>query len=98
MVGSGVTTRLTVLVDVQLNALAPVNVYVVVTDGDTETVVPMSAPGFQVYESAPDPVSVALLPAQILVGLAVAVSVGTGFTINARVPVLEHAPLEAFIV
>ena len=72
---------------VQPFAPVPVTVYVVVVAGETVTVVPVSAPGFQVYEVAPLPVSVVLLPEQIVVLDAVVVTVGEGFTVMVRVAV-----------
>ena len=44
-VGSGLTVTETVPVFVQPFALVPVTVYVVVDDGETVTVVPLSDPG-----------------------------------------------------
>lgn len=62
--------------------------------GVTETVVPLNDPGIHAYVEAPPPVSVVLLPAQ-MVGLpAEAVTVGVGFTVIIRVPVEVH-PLAA---
>jgi hypothetical protein len=78
-VGSGFTIRLTVCVLVQF-PLAPVTVYIVVVVGETTTLLPVSAPGFQVYDPAPVAVSVELPPIQIAVGDALAVMVGSGVT------------------
>jgi hypothetical protein len=47
-VGLGVTTCVKVIVLVQPNALVAVNVYTVVTEGETTTALPVSAPGFHV--------------------------------------------------
>ena len=52
----------------------------VVTVGDTTVELPVNAPGFHVYVVAPVDVKVAELPAQIAVGLLVAVKVGVGVT------------------
>ena len=46
--GTGVTIKLTVFDDEQPKALAAVTVYNVVEAGDTVTVPPINAPGFQV--------------------------------------------------
>ena len=87
-VGVGLTVMVRVAVFVQPFAPVPVTVYVVVVVGETVTVVPVSAPGFHVYEVAPLPVSVVLLPEQIVVVADVAVTVGAGFTVIVRVAVL----------
>ena len=65
----------------------PVTVYVVVVVGETVTVVPLSAPGFQEYVDAPEPVIVVLLPAQMVVVAEVVVTVGVGLTVIVRVAV-----------
>ena len=47
---------------------------------------PKIAPGNQLYvPTAPEPVSVAEAPLQIAVGLATAVTVGSGLTVNNKV-------------
>ena len=76
MVGVGLTSRLTVLVVKQPKAVAPVTEYTVVAAGLTETEAPLRLPGIQVYDTAPEEVSVELKPGQIAVGEATAVSVG----------------------
>ena len=58
--------------------------------GLTLTVDPVNAPGFHVYEVAPEPVKVADEPAQIAVGLDTAVTVGFGFTIKLSVALAVH--------
>ena len=75
-VGVGFTGILNVLVDVHPRVLVPVTVYVVVTDGVTTTVLPIKAPGFQVYEAAPVAVKVAEFPIHIARGFLVAAIVG----------------------
>jgi hypothetical protein len=62
----------------------PVTVYVVVTDGETPTLVPLNDPGIQVYVAAPAPVSVAVLPTHIG-PLDDAVTVGGGPTVTVTV-------------
>ena len=70
----------------------------VVEGGDTETVEPRSAPGFQVYPKAPDAVKVELLPAQTFVGFADAMMVGPFITVRPTVAVLEQPPVEPVTV
>ena len=48
IVGVGLTTKFTVLVDVHPNAFEPVTVYTVVATGDTEIVEVVNPPGLQV--------------------------------------------------
>jgi hypothetical protein len=57
-------------------------VYVVVVVGETVTVVPLRLPGFHTYVVAPLPVSVVDEPLQIVVVLAVAVTVGVPTTVT----------------
>jgi hypothetical protein len=66
--------------------------------GDTATVAPDKAPGFQVYEVAPDPVKVAEAPLQMAVGDAEAVIVGEGFTSNVTKAMLVQAPVAPITV
>jgi hypothetical protein len=61
-------------------------------------VVPVSAPGFQVYVEAPVPVKVAVLPIHNTVGLELAVKVSVGFTVNETVVVFEQIPLSPVTV
>jgi hypothetical protein len=98
IVGLAFTTSATVRVAVQPNPLAPVMVYVVDVAGETTTLVPVNAPGFQEYVVAPLPVRVADPPLQIAVGLEVALTVGFGFTTSAIVLVLLHAPFDPVTV
>ena len=87
-VGLGVTLTVTVCVLVQPLTAVPVTVYVVVPAGLTVTGDPVSDPGIHAYVDAPPPVSVVLLPAQIVELPALAVTVGVVFTVTVRVPVV----------
>jgi hypothetical protein len=58
---------------------------VVVVAGDTTTLDPERAPGFQVYVVAPVPVNVVELPEHIVKGAPDAVTVGVGFTVMVTV-------------
>jgi hypothetical protein len=89
-VGVVPTNMFIVLVAVHPAAFAPVTVYWVVTVGDTTTVFPVNAPGFQVYVAAPVLVSVALPPEHNTVGLLVAVTVGLVLTTRLIVCVVLH--------
>ena len=67
--------------------------------GETTTVVPAKAPGFQVYESAPAAVRVTDPAVQIAVGELEAVTVGVGLTVKETVFVLlQPAALEPVTV
>ena len=68
----------------------PVTEYVVVTVGDTATLDPVKAPGFQVYVEAPVAVNVEPPPEQIAVGEAKGVTVTDGLTVIAIVFVVLH--------
>jgi len=94
-VGKGIIKTLTVVVPIQPDADVPLTVYVVLVTGVTTTLVPVKAPGFQVYETAPEALNVddPPLPAHTLVGDATAVIVGSGFTKRETVSVLEQLPL-----
>jgi hypothetical protein len=73
-------------------AFVPVTVYTVVTVGVIATLVPVNDPGFHVYDVAPDPVNVAVLPMHNNVGLNEAVIVGDALTVREMVFVFEHEP------
>jgi hypothetical protein len=62
----------------------------VVDVGETVTGDPESAPGFQLYVTAPVPERVVLLPEQIVGALAVAVTVGEELTVINCVAVDEQ--------
>jgi uncharacterized membrane protein len=62
----------------------------VVDEGVTETVVPDSEPGIQVYVLAPPAVKVHDPPEQIVADDAVAVIVGLAFTVMVSVAVVAH--------
>ena len=70
--------------------------------GETVCVPPFRLPGIQLYVLAPEPVSVTLLPAQIVVVDEVAVTVGEVFTVMVRVAVLVHpfaaVPVTVYVV
>lgn len=72
------------------------------TVGVTVTEPPVKAPGFQVYEVAPEPVSVAELPAQIAVGEELAPIVGVAvtfkFTVALPVQFSEEVPTTVYTV
>ena len=97
LVGSGLTTSMTVRVELHPE-VRPVTVYVVVTVGDTTTVPVVRLPGIHVYEVAPDAVSVLDCPRQITVGEADAITVGTGTTLTFFSAVLVQVPLLAVSV
>lgn len=94
----GVVTTLTIMVrlDTQPATLVPLTVYVVVTPGVTVTADPVNPPGFQVQVDAPDALkaTVAPLPEQIDVGVAVALIVGVGFTNKVTVLVFVQPPFD----
>ena len=81
MVGMGLTITSIVAVLLQPAPDDPVTVYVVVVDGLTLILVP-EAPVLQLYVVAPFPVKVELLPKQILLGVAVILTVGTEETVT----------------
>ena len=82
-----------VFVELQPAAFVPVTVYITVPVGVITTLVPVKAPGFHVYDVAPAPVNVAVLPIQRRVGLEDAVIVGDELTVKDIVFVLVHEPL-----
>lgn len=74
-VALGLTTKVIVCVLVQV-PLSPSTVYVVVVVGETTAVVPVTVPGFHVYDVAPFAVNVAELPTHIVFDEAVRVIFG----------------------
>jgi hypothetical protein len=89
MVGFELTVIETVVVFEQ-PALVPVTVYTVLVVGLTATLAPVKAPGFHVYDEAPEPVKVVEEPKQIAVGEAVAITVGFGVILRLTVELDEH--------
>ena len=79
IVGVGLTNKDTVATAVHPETLVPVTVYPVVVIGETD-IVAVVAPVFHKYVEAPLAVKTALPPGQIEVGLALAVTTGSGFT------------------
>jgi len=88
-VGNGFTVTVATAVPVQPDVV-PVTVYVVVVPGVALAVfVPVDvAPALQVYDVAPEAVSAAVWPAQIVGEFTV--TVGGGFTVTVPVFVVEH--------
>jgi hypothetical protein len=100
-VGKEFTVILTVCVLLQLNEFVPLTVYVVVTVGETTTLLPVKAPGFHVYVDAPFAVRLLDWPAQIVGLEATAVTVGKGFTIRFRICEeiqMPFAPVTEYVV
>ena len=101
-VGGVSTVTETVFVFTHPLASVPVTVYVVVAEGETETVVPLSDPGIQSYVFAPTPVSEAEVPLQIEEGEPEAVTVGREFTVTDTVCVFVHpnedVPVTVYVV
>lgn len=88
-VGNGLTVTRTVDVFVHPFTFVPVTVYVVVDTGVNATL--LVTPPDQVYEVAPVPFSVMLVPAQTVVpGVAVDETVGNGLTVMVVVAVFVH--------
>lgn len=97
-VGVAFTVTEIVVVLLQLDALVPVTVYVVVTVGLTAITV-VVADVFQRYEEAPLAVKFTELPTQMLEEGAEIETVGLAFTATVNVLVIVHpAPLEPFTV
>lgn len=97
--GSAFTATLTVEVFEHPFTSVPVTVYVVDAAGASITLTPLSDPGIQSYEAAPDPVSVTLLPIQTADEDDDAETFGNAFTVIATVPVFEHpGPVEPVTV
>ena len=81
IVGIGLTVKVTAADEVHPETLVPVTVYPVVVIGETD-IVAVVAPVFHKYVEAPLAVKTALDPGQIEVGLALAVTTGSGFTVT----------------
>jgi len=100
--GSEFTVTITVDVSVQPLPSVPVTVYVVFAFGVTGTEVPLSDPGIQLYVDAPEPVSVVVLPSQIVDNDADAATVGSVLTTTATVDVfvqpLTSVPVTVYVV
>lgn len=90
IVGFGFTVMVCTAELIQPFASVPVTVYVVLVVGETVTEFPVSDPGIQVYELAPFAVSVVLLPSQMVLPDAVAVTLGVGLTVIVLVEVLPQ--------
>jgi hypothetical protein len=94
IVGNGFTETVTVLVLLQPLALVPVTVYVVVEEGDAETVGPVVPlkpdEGAQLYDVPPDPLSVTDEPTQTAGDEGETLIVGLAFTITVTVAVPEQ--------
>jgi uncharacterized protein with GYD domain len=101
-VGVPTTVTVTVLVLVQPFDAVPTTVYVVVLVGETVTVVPVRLPGFHTYVAPPLPVSVVLLPVQMVPLAADDVMVGVVFTVMVRVDVFVQpfafVPVTVYVV
>ena len=85
IVGAAFTVIVMVSVSTHPLPLVPVTVYVVVVVGEIGT--PSLAPLSHVYEVAPDPVKVTESPSQMVVAVALAVTVGKEFTVTVMVSV-----------
>jgi hypothetical protein len=99
-VGRGFTVIVTCAVEVHPPE-SPVTVYVVVADGLTITLVPVSEPGIHVYVVAPAAVSVVELPLQIVEADADTVTVGvmTTVTVTCAVEVQPpRSPVTVYVV
>ena len=100
-VGRGFTVTVTDVVPVHPAALVPVTVYVVVEAGDTTSGL-LVDPVLHKYVFAPAPVSVELSPIQIAAGDALAVTVGSGFTVTVTNAVPVHpaalVPVTKYVV
>jgi hypothetical protein len=96
-VGSAFTVIRVLSMFVQPLASVPVTVYEPVAAGVKET--PSVTPPVQLYVDAPLPVSVTLLPAQMLLALALAVTKGRGLTVIVTDAVfVQPAPFEPVTV
>ena len=101
-VGNGFTVIVTVDVLLQPLAFVPVTVYVVVVEGDTETDDPVSEPGIHMYVVAPEAVSVVVVPLQIVLDDADAVTVGVMITVTVTCAVeaqpAAEVPVTVYVV
>ena len=91
-VGFAFTVKETVDVFEQ-EPLLLITVYIVVVAGETTVEEPVAEPGIHVYVVAPEAVNVELLPLQITLGDAEAVTLGIALTVNITVFVLEQEPV-----
>ena len=100
--GNGFTVTLTVAVPEHPSDVIPVTVYVVVPVGDTVLELPLPKLCDQLYVFAPLAVSTEVAPLHIAAGLAVAVTVGNGFTVTLTVAVPVHpavvVPVTEYVV
>lgn len=100
--GSGFTVTVTVSVPVQPDPSVPVTVYVVVDIGVSVTFAPDNDPGIQLYVAAPNPSSVTVSPAQIVEGVATAVTAGDTSTVMVTTSVAVHpfpsVPITVYVV
>lgn len=95
------TDKFKVRLAVHPKVFVPVTVYTVVAVGVTTTVLPVKAPGFQVYVLAPVPVKVAVFVEHKMVGLLVAVILRVDtFTLIVDVPLhpLTSVPETEYVV
>ena len=97
IVGVGLTVKVTAADEVHPETLVPVTVYPVVVIGETD-IVAVVAPVFHKQVAAPPPVNIALPPGQIEVGLALAVTTGSGFTVTDTVIDPVHPAVEPVTV
>ena len=98
-VGNAFTATETVVVFVHPKADVPVTVYVVFAVGETETVVPLSEPGIQLYVAAPEPFRLVDDPVQTAGDVALAATVGGAWKLTSTKSVLpEHALVVLVII
>jgi hypothetical protein len=88
--GNGLTVISTVAIAVQPFTSVPVTVYVVFANGFTTTGLPGIVPGSQLYDDAPDPVSVTGLPAHTVVKSAEALTAGGELTVTVTIALFVH--------
>jgi len=101
-IGNGFTVILTVAVPVHPSAVVPVTEYVVVEFGVTVLLPPVPNPPDQLYVFAPLAVITEVCPLHIAAGLAVALTVGNGFTVTLTAAVPEHpavlVPVTVYVI